>query len=440
MNRTSRIERSARCRIVAVTIICFSLFPSVTAIAQEAIYQRTFPVSVSDVNTALLKIAATSKGRLPTLDGFVQQADRPIERYDKGYFECSFQILPGLGAETLVQAKAKITAWYTDPDGAQSGYRVLISNGHLEGDVLDRIAEALTLQPTGATRNGVNTPVPGSPPAGSLRSTQGGIRSPGGSTHFEGSSESSRFVPAEPASVPSAGVEPEKALRAIQEKKSAQLTNYVHDLEEIQRNQSHPTDLAAVSQPRTPIFVRPSETARVIMNADAHDEFQVLGVDGLWVHVQISGASRGWIRRKQLEMPSGFSQTEAVPARNLSAVELTFKLVKEETVPFRGSWQPLKGRPVRIEWVEPANPATSTSPKEKLAYAKSTLLRVSQLLAQSHQTAEGIVVVFDSADGGQIAAPLASVKELSNRTLSEAAFWKECSLDPRESFLDPAKP
>jgi hypothetical protein len=55
-------------------------------------------------------------------------------------------------------------------------------------------------------------------------------------------------------------------------------------------------------------------------------------------------------------------------------------------------------------------------------------------LGSSHENVDGIVVVFDAADGGQIAATLASVKQLADKSISEAAFWRECSLDPPETF------
>jgi hypothetical protein len=94
---------------------------------------------------------------------------------------------------------------------------------------------------------------------------------------------------------------------------------------------------------------------------------------------------------------------------------------------------------VRIAWVQPVNPAVATSQKEKLAFAKSIFLEFSANLPPTQQSPEGVVVVFDSADGGQIAAPLSSMKALANRTLSDAAFWRQCSLDPPESFLDSGK-
>jgi hypothetical protein len=94
---------------------------------------------------------------------------------------------------------------------------------------------------------------------------------------------------------------------------------------------------------------------------------------------------------------------------------------------------------VRIEWVEPAHPTVSTSRKQKLAFAKSVFLHASEDQPSLQQPTEGIVVVFDSADGGQIAASMSSVKALANRTLSDSAFWQQCSIDPPDSFLG-AKP
>ena len=95
---------------------------------------------------------------------------------------------------------------------------------------------------------------------------------------------------------------------------------------------------------------------------------------------------------------------------------------------------------MRIEWVQPANPAISTSKTEKLAFAKSVILKTYEKMHDTAQYAEGIVVVFDSADGGQIEATLSSVKGLASRAVSDAAFWRQCSLDPRESFLESARP
>jgi hypothetical protein len=440
VNISSKPNMSGKWLASLLKFLCLSILLCGIAYPQENAHQRIFAASVSDVNATIQKLSASSKGRLPTLEGFIQQTDQPVERYEKGYFECAFQVSPSV-AGSLVRATAKVTAWFSAPDPAQSGYRVLVSNGRLEDDALDRIAEALMPKSAPAASK-VGTPsLPGYPFGNAGRPAPSAISTPPIGTNLGAPKSSSLYRSnAVAAPLPSvASPEPSKAVRTAEEKRSQELSDYIKNMEEIQRNQSHPNDLAAVKKPQTPVLAKPSETSQVLLEADAQDEFQVLGVDGVWVHVQISGLSRGWIRRGLLEMPLGFSAGGG-PQDTLPTPDATFKIAKEETTPFRGNWQPLKGKPVRIEWIEPVNPAMSTSPKDKLAYAKSTFLQAFRNLTQSQPSAEGIVVVFDSADGGQIAAPLSSVKALADRTLSEAAFWRQCSLDPPESFIGSAKP
>lgn len=439
MNQSLIPKSFLKWQVSVLRFFCFSILVCGVALPQDNEHQRTFPVSVSEAKAAVQKISASSKGRLPILEGFVQQAGQSIERYGKGYFECTFQVSSS-GAGTLVRVTAKVTAWFSDPDPAQSGYRVLVSNGRLEDDALDRIADVLTPSSSAKSSGKIAAPsAPGYPFGDTRRPTLGSVSSAGPADNWGVRAGLPLYRSAVPsASLPSAGLEPSKAVLSAEEKRSQELSDYIKNMEEIQRNQSHPNDLAAVKKPKTPVFAKPSETSQVLLQADAQDEFQVLGVDGAWVHVQISGLSRGWVHRGQLEMPLAFSSEGAL--RETPSTDTTFRIAREETTPFRGNWQPLKGKPVRIEWIEPANPAVSTSPKEKLAYAKSSFLRAFRSLAQSQPSAEGIVVVFDSADGGQIAAPISSVKALADRTLSEPAFWRQCSLDPPESFNDSAKP
>jgi hypothetical protein len=422
-------------RVPLGLLLCLGLLCCKPVQAQDANDQRTFPVSLAEAKTAVQGISPTSKGRLPTLEGFVQQNDEPLERYEKGYYECAFQILPAAGGGTTIRASVKVTAWYRDPAGAKSGYRVLSSNGRLEADALDRVAENLSSHAASGLRDAagavaVDTQARWSQPVSS--SPKGGFGAGGPSLVMP----TPHVDTGKPFSLPArTNPEPAKAVSVADEKKAAELSDYIKNLEEIQRNQSRPNDLAAVKAAKTPIFAKPAESAQVLMNADAQDEFQILSVQGAWVHVQISGVSRGWMYRAQLEMPAGLSGAAGTPAAGTVGSEM-FKVAKEETSPFSGDWAPLKGKPVRIEWVEPVNPAAATSRQEKLAFAKSVFLHASENLVNPAQTAEGIVVVFDSADGGQIAAALPSVKALATHTLSEAAFWRQCSVDPRDSFLE----
>ncbi len=67
-------------------------------------------------------------------------------------------------------------------------------------------------------------------------------------------------------------------------------------LEEILHNQAHPANLVAVKKTSTPVLANPIENAKVLFLAAAEDEFEMLDANSNWVHVRISGLSRGWIR------------------------------------------------------------------------------------------------------------------------------------------------
>ena len=435
-NRPNRNSRKNQRWLAYLLLYCCFSTP---VTAQQQVNQRSFFVSSSEISGAIVKIGATTKGRLPTLDGFVHQPDQHIERYSKGYFECTFQLLPPVDGSITVRVVAKVSAWYTDPDPAQSGYRILSSNGRLESDALDRLAEVLPATASDGNPARPTAPLPSSTsnaPAHSYHPDPTPSASLDLNTHSSSLSYSSR--PVTRAVAPGSNLDIMKSNRAADEKKAAELKTYVSNMEEIQRNQAHPNDLAAVKRPRTPVYAKPSESAQVLMHAEAQDEFQVLGLTGPWVHIQISGASRGWIQRTQLEMPPGFAQAQT--ADDPATPSSPFKVSKEETASFHGDWAPLKGKSVRIEWVEPATPSLLTSRKDKLEFAKTVFLQASEKLPASPQQPEGIVVVFDSVDGGQIAAALPSVQALANHNLSDAAFWHECSIEPAESFLDRKSP
>jgi hypothetical protein len=44
------------------------------------------------------------------------------------------------------------------------------------------------------------------------------------------------------------------------------------------------------------------------------------------------------------------------------------------------------------------------------------------------------VLIFDSVDGGMIAATLPTVQAWKAGTLSDAALWHQCFFDPPETF------
>src|SRR5271155_6075068 len=140
-------------------------------------YERTFSSPATAVGRVVRNLRPSSSGRLPTVDGFVEVGDLPIDHYERGYYECTFQVVATPSGGATVRATAKITAWYNDPTPGRSGYHVLVSNGHIESDFLDQIQEALgpnsVPKPAGSptAAPAAKSSTPASPPVSS-----GGLR------------------------------------------------------------------------------------------------------------------------------------------------------------------------------------------------------------------------------------------------------------------------
>src|ERR1035438_577899 len=92
------------------------------------------------------------------------------------------------------------------------------------------------------------------------------------------------------------------------------LRSEAQSLEEILKNQAHPKNLVAVKKSGTAVVATASLTAKTLFLASAHDEFEMLDFNRDWVHVRVSGLSRGWIWRNSLEMPDSVPEGDAAPA------------------------------------------------------------------------------------------------------------------------------
>jgi hypothetical protein len=436
-------------KIFPVFLICCAALSSLplwfahTTLGQTPPVERVFQNPKSDVDKAMEELHASLSGRLPILEGFAETTDEALDRYERGFYHCVLQVTPDPSGGTLVRATAKITAWYDDRNPAQAGYRVLPSNGRLETDLLDRLQEIL------AERTGTSVPAPQptrvsepttSAPVVRSNTTPAPVANKPAVTRGAPSASSLPGVvvpaPTVESSVPRAKDEDLTSLkrqREDAEKRMKELSDDVENLEEIRRNQTHSTDLVVVRKSGTPVLAKPQVNAQVLFSADTEDEFQLLDKQGGWVHVQISGASRGWIRRAQVDLPEGFADS--------AADEVPFRVAREETHPFTGDWQQLRGKSVRIIWVEPASNAGQTSSAQaKRDFAKSLFLKAYKEVSSASQPLAGVVIVFDSADGGQISATLSSLAEWEGGSLSDASFWQQCSLDPPESFQSTSKP
>jgi hypothetical protein len=390
--------------------------------SQSVPYARSFNKSKANVEQALKDLEAYSGQKLPVLDGFVAAADQPLDRYERGFYQFSIELIPGESGATLARITAKITAWYADRDVAKSGYRVLPSNGRLELDLLDRVEEKLSGKKVSVPvtmRPEVQVPSPkldlsGAPGAGASR------------------------VPAEIARTPDE-VSALRIKREQQDRRVQELTNEVHNLQEIKQTQAHPQNLVLVRNNGTPVYARGSEGSRVLFQASAKDEFEYLDYEGEWIHVSISGDSRGYLRRNSVELPEYLAAKMAAHSTSLEEKFTAFRIEREDDGTFPGGWEPLKGKPVKIYTVQ----IVSQKPKEaegivRLKYALALFQKGANGGSPESPGPAGVAVIFDSADGGIAGATSENIQKISSGTIKEDAFWAQSYLDPPEAF-QPAK-
>lgn len=107
---------------------------------------------------------------------------------------------------------------------------------------------------------------------------------------------------------------------------------------------------------------------------------------------------------------------------------------REETSMFPGDWAALRGKTVRIVWVRPSAEGLTSGARERRAFARSIFRATLPSLVQSSPAADGIAIVFDSADGGITAATSATLKSWEAGSVSDAEFWKQGWSDPPEAF------
>jgi hypothetical protein len=422
MGRVARLT-VARC--------AFALLVAGVLQAQVIPYERTFPQSKATVEKALTAVQASLAGHLPVLDGFAKPGDHPLDRYQRGYYQSTVQVTSLPSGGSLVRITTKVTAWYADPAPSHSGYQLLTSNGRLEGDLLDQLAEQLAKSPAESNSRTAAAATP-KPPSASPATTEPPVSAPApkfpnsdrtfSSSLSQGLADQAR-ASAHPSDAPN-----EKLNSALQAEAS--------NLEEILKNTAHPKNLVAVKKSGTPVVSTPSLTAKPQFLASMHDEFEMLDFNADWVHVRISGLSRGWIWRNSVEMPEGISDTASAPtATSLASAADLFRVTREESSTFPGDWEPLKNKNVKIISVQKiVENAKSADARERLEYTKFLLEKGYKEIAQKAQDLAGIVVIFDSADGGMIAATMPTLQQWRAGTLSDSALWHKCFFDPPEMF------
>jgi hypothetical protein len=447
-----RFLRAALSAFLLVVLLAAAA-PSGRAQASPAAgpYERTFRQSKSAVEKALKELQPSMRGRLPALEGFALPGDHPLNRYLRAYYESSVQVNSTAPGGTVVLVNTKVTAWYADSTPSRSGYQLLTSNGRLESDLLDQLTDLLT-SGSGATNSGASSSGSSSdkfpslaPPASSAKRPAPAEKGVAG----QGIAEPAISAPTpqlpESGHTFSASAQPGLSGRQLAETKNSQnkaadqastaLQAEAASLEEVLKNQAHPRNLVAIKKTGTPVVSSPSLNAKTLFLATAHDEFEMLDFNVDWVHVRISGLSRGWVWRTGLEMPEGISDVPQNGARSAPVAADLFQVTREETAPFPGDWDPLRGKNVKIISVQKIQEDEKNSGAQaKLEFAKSLLDKNYAELAAKSQELAGVVMIFDSVDGGMIAITLPTVQQWKAGKLTDAALWHRCYFDPPETF------
>ena len=407
-----------RCAKILFCFFCFASFARETH-PQAIPYARNFTVPRAQVEQALKDLQAFSGQKLPVLDGFVATPDKPLDRYERGFYQFSIELLPGDAGGTIVRLSAKITAWYADRDVSKSGYQVLPSNGRLELDFLDRLEEKLTGKLVSSASPTSNSP-----------------QAPQPKLDLSGARAAATMA----APLPQAAQQPDEVAalrnqRIAGEKRVQQLTAELQNLQELRHTQAHPKNLIVVKKSRTPIYAKNAESSRILFEAAANDEFEFLDEEGEWIHISISGDSRGYVRKNSVELPEGIAARLQSAAAGPEEKFPGFRIEREETGDFPGDWAPLKSKKVRIFTVQPLsqNPK-ETGPAARLNYCLALFEKGFREGSAANPAPEGVVVVFDAADGGIAAATSVNIQKLTSGSLKGEAFWQQGYLDPPDAF------
>lgn len=323
--------------------------------------ERTFGQSKDSIERAVKKLQPSMAGRLPVVEGFVANPDQPLDQYRRAYYQTSVQVTGNSAKDCVVRVTTKITAWYTDPAGVHSGYRLLNSNGRLESDLLDQLSDEVAAN---------TSPAPAPTPALATESTRQTAPTQNQASETAPVAEQERPVkhasPSVAAGSPfAASLNPSlpsrESLAAPTKPGDQDLDAEIKSLQEVLQNQGHPNNLVAVKQAGVPVVGSPSLTAKTLFLASLHDEFEMLDFNADWVHVRVSGLQRGWIWRNSLEMPDGIPDTATHAGSGpKAAAEQLFHVTREETAPFPGDWAPLKGKSVKILSIEKVDDSSKT--------------------------------------------------------------------------------
>ena len=382
-----RLRLSRALAGLVALVLCGGLSGQTPGVRQD----RTYDFPIIAVQTALRQMGAYTGSRLPTLDGFITMTKAEMPHYQRPYYEYKIDLEPAAANHTLVHVKANISAWCDDPGGGQASYQAFASNGRLEGDLLDRLAEYL--------------------------------------------SKNKADLMTEPDVV-------QRRIAAVRQEE-AETQDRIADLQKqlaaLQAAGSQPDagEYVEVEHPRVVLRGAPQAGAPTVLRAEQNDEFEVVGHHGAWLQVKLDDATQAWVEASQVKVnrPAAAVAANASPGA-ASGPATGYTIVRENVTDFDGDWAPLKGKTVLYAWARPLGSAFNVSPSAKLSFVESLLRdRGSEALHNSQNKLEGIVVIFLDQGSGVAAASFSDVREWLDGNLSESAFLKKCSLDPPSQFV-----
>ncbi len=234
------------------------IFSAIAAEAQSSSAERNFPQSKVTIEAALKSLQGNLAGRLPVLEGFAKAAEHPLDHFQRGYYQSTIDVQSTVSGGSVVHVSTKVTAWYADPNGAKSGYQLLISNGRIETDLLDQLQDQLAKGPPGIN-SGATSASPSVKPPVESQATPGSSIAPPAPT------VNRIFSPAAHFSLPER-TSHEATDATAPEKNTNSLRTEANNLEEILKNTAHPKNLVAVKKSGTPVVSAPSLTAKAVFS------------------------------------------------------------------------------------------------------------------------------------------------------------------------------
>ena len=364
--------------LVAVTVLLALTLPAFGQ-TESGLQIREYPFPEVSLKAALQNIGAYTGSRLPSLEGFISGDAGKPEEYQRPYYEYKIEFVPGASGHTQVRVAAKVSAWYTNPNGAGS-YRTLDSNGRLESDLLDRLSDYL--QNKSADPSVLKVRI--------------------------------------------------QEVRTQTEAAKQRLAELEAQLRQLKDNPPRipEKEFASVIKAKTTVWSAPVDGSKVLLGAQADDEFEVLEHRGAWLRIALEDSRSGWIRVSEVRW-SGSVQASSRPApEDLKE----FTIIREMSSEFSGDWTQLKGKRALYIWARPEGSGLNLT-GNKLQFAKSVFLqRYREISHASQNPVAGVVVIFLDQQGGVAAASVDQIRLFANGALSQEAFVKKCSFDPRSAF------